>query len=98
MVAVVLVIAGLGLVGCLQDDASMFVRYDATGDRFGVLTVEAVRDPAPTRGDEIHHVWSGMRGRPFSYTCITFLRSLEISGQSAHRNFPPPDRPEAEQG
>src|SRR3954464_14583900 len=29
----------LGLSGCLQDEASMFVRYDEGADRFAMLTV-----------------------------------------------------------
>src|SRR5258706_10535129 len=34
-----LLLAALGVAGCLQDEASMFVRYDQGTDRFGMLTV-----------------------------------------------------------
>lgn len=34
-----ILVACMGLAGCLQDEASMFVRYDEGADRFSMLTV-----------------------------------------------------------
>jgi hypothetical protein len=49
-----LAIISLGLTGCLEDDATAIVRYQARADRFGVLTVyEHFRSGGPDAGKNL---------------------------------------------